>query len=61
MSSTAVIEFRSAEFLRDLVKRNRNKPAASAPVDVRPEDVPPYMPDSAFVLGDEIIECEVMP
>lgn len=59
MSSTAVVEFRSAEFLRELVRRNRNKPAASAPAEVHPDDVPPFMPESAFVMGDEIFECEL--
>jgi hypothetical protein len=59
MSSTAVIDrpiFKSAEYLAELVRRNK-APGESASAE--PKDVPPYAPTSAFMIGDEVIECEV--
>lgn len=60
VSSTTVLEFRSAEFLRELIRKNRNKPRPSLAVEVEPNEPPPYMPVSAFILDDEIIECKAV-
>jgi len=59
MSSAAVTErpiFKAAEFLRELVRRNRAPGEPTSAVI----DVPPYAPTSSFVtINDEVIECEV--
>lgn len=49
--------FRSAEYLRELVRKN--KPNADKSAESHPDEPPPYMPASSFMLGDEIFECEV--
>lgn len=60
MSSTAVIErpiFKSGEYLRELVRRNRRRAEDAGAL---PNDPPPMPPESAFILpDDEAIACEV--
>jgi hypothetical protein len=45
-------------YLRELIRRNR-RCGESAQVPSDPDPVEPFMPASAFVLGDEVIPCEV--
>lgn len=47
--------FKSGEYLRELVRRNRRRAEDVAAVSQEP---PPMPPESAFVLNDELIECE---
>jgi hypothetical protein len=55
---TISIEEWVQRYLRRLIQRNKPR-GEPAQVPSDPDPVEPFMPASAFVLGDEVIPCEV--
>jgi len=58
VSSTGVTErprLKPATYIREFIRKVRSQDQEPAHAE---SDVPPFAPTSAFVLGDEVIECE---